>query len=150
MTTPTSAVEAALPVSPSVSRTRTPGRGLLWLGLAVPIVGLVGWIAQLWLRHLTMPWYLPCAGTVGVLLLVAALWKARSIWRVLALIVIGLLTVGEWTLVLGLGLPPYEGPVTVDKPFPAFTTLKGDGTQFTQRDLQGDQNTVLVGFRGRW
>jgi peroxiredoxin len=47
-------------------------------------------------------------------------------------------------------LPLYKGPVAMGRPFPAFATVRADGSPFTQRDLQGDKNSVLVFFRGRW
>jgi hypothetical protein len=28
--------------------------------------------------------------------------------------------------------------------------MRADGSPFTQRDLEGDQNNVMVFFRGRW
>ncbi len=47
-------------------------------------------------------------------------------------------------------LPAYTGPVTVGQSFPPFATTRSDGTAFTQSDLQGEANNVLVFFRGRW
>jgi hypothetical protein len=144
----------ATPVSPPaltpIPRKRKPGRWLLAIGVALPLAGVLAFIAQMSLGRLSFPWYLPAAGTAGVLLLVAALWRGRSVWRVLAFAVILLLVVGEWALVVGLRLPSYAGPIEVGQSFPAFTTLKADGSKFTERDLPGDQNTVLVSFRGRW
>ena len=56
----------------------------------------------------------------------------------------------QWTFLFLVRLPEYTGPVAVGQPFPAFTTQRADGTSFTQRDLAGEQNNVLVFFRGRW
>ena len=47
-------------------------------------------------------------------------------------------------------LPAYTGPVAAGQPFPEFATQRADGSPFTQRDLEGDQNNVMVFFRGRW
>jgi hypothetical protein len=120
------------------------------LGLVLAVVGLGAYVAQVMASHLWAPWYLPLSGTLGVLLLVAALVQARSVWRWLALLLVLLLTGVEWSLLLGLRLPPYTGPVAVGHSFPAFTTTRADGSPFTQRDLQADQHTVFVFFRGRW
>jgi hypothetical protein len=147
MTTPVSPPSPALTAIP---QKRKPGRWLLALGLALPLAGILAFIAQMSLGRLSFPKYLPAAGTAGVLLLVAALWRGRSVWRVLALAVILLLAVGEWALVVGLRLPPYAGPIVIGQSFPAFATLKTDGSQFTERDLPGNQKAVLVSFRGRW
>jgi hypothetical protein len=111
---------------------------------------LGAYVAQLAMHRLWTPWYLPLAATLGALVLVVALWQARSIWRILALVLVVLLAAGAWTFLLAARLPAYAGPVAVEKPFPAFKTARSDGTEFTQRDLEGDQNSVLVFFRGRW
>ncbi len=129
---------------------RYPGRLLLALGLAIAVLGLIGYWAQIAAQRLFAPWYLPATATLGVVLLVAALWQARSFWRVLALVLVVLIAGAEWTFVLGTRLPRYEGPVEVGKPFPEFATVRADGSAFTQRDLEGEQNSVLVFFRGRW
>ncbi len=55
-----------------------------------------------------------------------------------------------WAFLLATRLPAYTGPIAVGQPFPVFTTMRADGTVFTQRNLQGGPNSVLVFFRGRW
>jgi hypothetical protein len=135
---------------------RYPGRLLVALGLLLAALGIAGYAAQLagyadrlGVHRLYNPWYVPIAATVGALLLVASLWQARSVWRWVALVLLVLLAGFEWTALLGARLPAYAGPVAKDKPFPEFTTERADGTAFTQRDLEGEDN-VLVFFRGRW
>src|SRR6476646_1727143 len=129
---------------------RRPGRRFLALGLALTALGLIGYAGQLALHRLTTPWYLPLTATLGVILIIASLWQARTVWRVLALLLVGLLAGAEWTYLLTTRLPAYTGPVAVGQPFPAFTTVRADGSPFTQRDLEGDRDSVLVFFRGRW
>jgi hypothetical protein len=136
-------------IAPAVPR-RKPGRPYLAAGLALGALGVLGYAVQLWLRHLSTPWYMPIAATLGVLLLVVSLWQARTVWRVLGLVVLLLLAGAEWALLLGSRLPEYAGPVEVAEDFPAFSTVRADGTPFTRRDLVGEQNSVLVSFRGRW
>jgi hypothetical protein len=135
--------------SPTAPR-RFPGRLLLWLGLALAALGVIGYTVQISAQRLTMPWYLPVSATLGVVLLLASLWERRTVWRVLALVLVLLLAAAEWAMLLTTRLPAYAGPVAVGQPFPAFTTTRADGTSFTQSDLEGDRSSVLVFFRGRW
>ncbi len=129
---------------------RHPGRLWLALGLGLAALGLCAYVAQVASHRLATPWYLPASATLGAILVVVALWQARSVGRILGLILVVLLAGAEWTFLLGTRLPPYTGPVAVDKPFPAFKTTRADGTPFTDQDLQGEQTIVLVSFRGRW
>jgi FtsH-binding integral membrane protein len=135
--------------SPAAPR-RSPGRLFLALGLVLPAVGVIGYIVQLWTLRLIAPWYMPVLATIGVVFLVAALWQRRNVWRVLALLPVVLFAAASWALLLGDRLPAYTGPVTAGQSFPAFATTRADGTPFTQRDLEGNQDNVLVFFRGRW
>jgi hypothetical protein len=132
------------------ARRRTPGLLLVTLGLGLAALGIIGYAAQVAAQRLTTPWYLPLSATLGVLCLIVALWQGRTVWRVLALVLVLLLAGAEWVFLLGARLPAYTGPVAVGKPFPAFTTSHSDGTTFTQDDLHGDHNHVFVFFRGRW
>jgi hypothetical protein len=103
------------------------------------------------LRILTVPWYLPAAGSFAVVLMVLSLLQARSTWRIAGLIFVCLLAGFEWWFLLFFTrLPPYTGPVARGKPFPRFTTTLADGSSFNQNDLRGKENTVMVFFRGRW
>ena len=70
--------------------------------------------------------------------------------RIVALAAVTLLAGAEWAIIYAMRLPPYTGPITVGRPFPAFETTRADGTPFAQSDLAGAQKTVLVFFRGRW
>jgi hypothetical protein len=121
------------------------------LGLGLAVLGVIAYAVQFKAQHLTTPWYMPIAATLGVVFLAVSLWKRRTVWRVLALLLVVLLAGAEWTFLLVLmRLPQYTGPVAVGQPFPAFATVRADGTSFTERDLEGDQNSVFVFFRGRW
>jgi hypothetical protein len=129
---------------------RYPGRPYLWLGIALAILGPVAYALQLWARKLFTPWYVPTLTTLGLVLVILALVSARSLGRVLALVLIGVLAVGEWYLLVELArLPAYTGPVEVGKPLPAFETQMADGSLFKPADLNGKENTALVFFRGR-
>jgi hypothetical protein len=134
----------------SATPRRSTGRLFLFLGLALGVLGVAAYVVQVANQWLKAPWYLPILATLGVLLLVASLWQRRTVWRVLALILLVLLAGFEWTFLLGTRLPAYAGPVKQDEPFPAFETKTADGKPFTQRQLQGDKDAVMVFFRGRW
>jgi hypothetical protein len=129
---------------------RAPGRSLMWFGVIAALLGIAAYAIQFSAQHLFTPWYMPGLATLGVVLVAMSLVQARTGWRIFALLLVMLLAGAEWMLLLGLRLPPYAGPVTIGKPMPAFTTLRADGAPFTQNDLPGAQNSVLVFFRGRW
>ena len=137
-------------ISSAAAPRRFPGRLFLALGLGLAALGVIGYVVQISTRHLMAPWYMPCSATLGVVFLVVALWQARTVWRVLAVLLVVLLAGAEWTFLLATRLPAYAGPVVTGKPFPAFATRRADNRPFTQRDLDGDQDNVLVFFRGRW
>ena len=129
---------------------RSSGRLWLLLGLAVTALGVVGYVVQLQMERLFTPWYMPCLATLGLVFVVASLAQQRTAGRILALVLVVLLAGAEWALLLAFRLPPYTGPVAVGQPLPPFTTTWADGTPLVPHDLQGDQNHVLVFFRGRW
>ena len=78
--------------------------------LALAILGVLAYFVQYQMGLLKAPWYLPIAATLGVVCAVVALWQARSVWRVLALVLVLLIAAGAWTLLLGMRLPAYTGP----------------------------------------
>src|SRR5262245_10260063 len=134
----------------AIVQRRYQGRRFLWAGIALAILGSAAYVLQLWARQLVTPWYLPGVGTLGAVLVIMALGYARSVVRVLALVLVGVLAAGEWYLLVKQAtLPAYAGPVEVGKPLPAFETRLADGSRFGPGDLNGKQNTVLVFFRGR-
>ena len=134
----------------TVDARRDSGRRYVVLGISLAVLGVAAYAAQFAAHRLTTPWYLPCTATLGALLVVVSLCRARTVWRALALLVVLLLAGGEWAFLLMTRLPAYAGPVAVGGPFPAFSTLRADGSPFTERDLHSGDDTVLVFFRGRW
>ena len=137
-------------IPPAPVARRYPGRLFLALGLGLMVLGMVGYGVQIWMGQLTTPWYMPSLATLGVVCVIVALRQTRTIWHVLILVLVVLITGAEWAFLLGTRLPAYTGPVAVGKPFPAFKTTREEGTPFTERDLSGPENSVLVFFRGRW
>jgi FtsH-binding integral membrane protein len=135
----------------SVGASRHPGRMYLVLGMLLALAGLVIYAVQFRAKVLTTPWYVPILATVGLVFVVTALVQARSVWRWAAAVFFTLFAAAEWVFLLVLmSTPAYTGPAKAGQPFPAFTTTLADGSTFTQDNLKGDQNTVLVFFRGRW
>jgi hypothetical protein len=126
------------------------GRLLLLLGLGLAVLGVVAYVVQISLERLIIPWYMPALASLGVVLVVVSLLERRTVWRVLALLAVMLLTGAELAFLYAVRLPPYTGPIAVGEPFPAFEVSRADGMPFTQNDLAGDQNNVFVFFRGRW
>lgn len=136
--------------SEAPTKPRSAGRTWLLLGLALAVLGVLAYVAQVGAMRLTMPWYLPVTGTLAAALIIVSIRQARSVWRVLALVLVLLLAGMEWMFVFSTRLPAYTGPLAVGQPFPEFATRRADGTPFTERDLVGRQRDVLVFFRGRW
>ncbi len=130
---------------------RHPGRVYLVLGALLAAAGLGTYALQFRAKVLTTPWYVPILATVGVALAVTALVRSRSAWRWATAVLLTLLAAAEWVFLLVLmSTPAYTGPAKAGQPFPAFTTTLADGSTFTQDNLKGEQNTVLLFFRGRW
>jgi hypothetical protein len=126
------------------------GRLLLLAGLGLAVLGVAAYAVQLSLQRLVLPWYMPAAALLGVVLVAASLRKRRTAWRWLALVAVALLMGFELMVLNATRLPPYAGPIAVGRPFPAFEAKQADGTPFTQNDLAGDEHHALVFFRGRW
>ena len=141
----------------SLSSTTSPAtisstsRGWLWLGVAVSLAAIALEMLQLFVvKWLFTPWYLPVLGTIAVACLVYSFAQRRSLGRLVVFVFFGLLAAFEWWLLLaGTTLPAYAGPLK-GEPFPAFEAVRANGTPFTQNDFQGNEDTVLVVFRGRW
>jgi hypothetical protein len=126
------------------------GRLCLLLGLGLGVLGVVAFIVQTALGRLAVPWYMPALALLGAGLVLISLAEKRTIWRIAALPSLMFLAGAEWAIFYAMRLPPYTGPITVGRPFPAFETSRADGTPLAQSDLAGEQKTVLVFFRGRW
>jgi hypothetical protein len=126
------------------------GRLCLLLGIALAVLGVFASLVQTSLGRLTVPWYMPVLGLLGAILIVISLFERRTIWRALSLLAVLLLLSAELAMLYVLRLPPYAGPITVGRAFPAFETMRADGTPFAQSNLAGERNNVLVFFRGRW
>ena len=135
----------------SAGTLRHPGRSLLFLGMLLAVAGpVIMMLLTFAAKILITNWYGPILGTLGLALIILALMRSRSIWRWTAVVIFTLLVGFQWFALLAMRLPDYTGPVKDGQPFPAFATTLADGTAFTQDDLKGDRNTVMVFFRGHW
>jgi hypothetical protein len=130
---------------------RHPGRSLLLLGMLLAIAGPVVMMSLTFAaKILVTPWYAPILGTLGVAMIIVALTRSRSIWRWIAVVIFMAFVGFQWWALLAMRTPAYTGPVKVGGPFPEFATTFANGSTFTQKDLIGDQNTVMVFYRGHW
>jgi hypothetical protein len=135
--------------APATNRSR--GRGLLWAGIAIGLLGIPLYIVQFSMGVFTVPWYQPVLATLGALLLLVAVARRGSIARVIALVLIGGFAGLDWYFVASISkLPSYEGPARAGQKMPTFRTAKADGQPFTEKDLQASKRNVLVFNRGRW
>src|SRR5215813_4837271 len=129
---------------------RRPGRRLLWFGMVVALSGIVIFFVLLSAKILIAPWYIPILASLGAGLLLVSLVRARSIWRWTAFLLFTAFATAVWVLLLVvLATPAYTGPVQGGQPFPEFATALAGGSSFTQDELKGEQNTVMVFFNGR-
>ena len=136
------------PLTVDVPRGR--GRTLLLMGIGLSLLGVGLYGMQISLQRLMAPWYMPALAVLGVFLVALSLRERRTVWRVLALLVVLALTGAEIALLFAMRLPAYTGSIAAGKAFPTFETRLSDGSPFTQQNLLGDQTNVLVFFRGRW
>jgi FtsH-binding integral membrane protein len=133
-----------------IAPSRWRGRILLLLGVLLAISGVAAYVVQTSMQRLTAPWYMPALAIVGVALVVISLWERRTVWRILALLIVLALAGLEGAFLYAVRLPTYSGPIAVGRTLPPFKTVRSDGKPFTERDIIGDQHNVLVFFRGRW
>ena len=137
--------------APAVAPPKSGGRLLLWVGVLAAVLGIVGYAVQMNVGLLTTPWYLLGLSALGTALILVALLRRFSAWRLLALLLVGALTAGQWWFLVWYSkLPDYAGPLANGQPFPAFAAKLADDTPFTQDSLKSDRDTVMVFFRGRW
>jgi hypothetical protein len=139
--------------TPPSASAKAAGRPLLWLGIVLFLLGrIIKAVVLFGAGVLLTPWYSPILGTMGVGLIALSIVRRRTVWRIVALVLIGLLTAGEWWLLLAYSrIPTYAGPVAAQQPFPEFSPASlADGTSFTRDNLVGEKDTVLVFFRGFW
>jgi hypothetical protein len=126
-------------------------RALMWSGIALCVLAIVLGFVQINMGMLFVPWYQPAISAVGVLLLLIAFSRKRSVGGGIALVVFLAMT-GFQVFALGVMMktPPYTGPVKAGSPMPTFTTAYADGRPFSDKDLAEGKTTVMTFFRGRW
>jgi hypothetical protein len=121
------------------------------MGILAAFAGLPLYMIQVEAANLTLPWYAPVLASFGTALVLLSLLQRRTVWRVVGLLFVLFLAAGEcWALLSYSRLSPDTGRIAVRQQLPEFTAFRDDGTQFTRDDLKGEQDTILVFFRGRW
>jgi hypothetical protein len=137
--------------APKNSPPRSRGRLLFWLGLLAALAGPFAYALQIGMGRPGTPWYVPLLAVFGAALMVRSIVLRPTPWRALGLLFCGGLAGLEiWFIVGYAGLPAYDGPLAVDRPFPQFKAALADGAPFTAADLEGDRATAMVFFRGHW
>jgi hypothetical protein len=142
----------AITSPPETSVRKSSGRLYLALGIVLVLVGPILWMVQVQAKHFWTPWYVPALATAGVALALLAVLRRPNVLRIVVLLLCCLPAAGYWYFLLSMAkVPAYDGPVATGKPFPAFrTTVANDGSTFDQDSLKGEENTVMVFFRGHW
>jgi hypothetical protein len=103
------------------------------------------------LEDLSVPWYVPILGTIGELLVIAALMRRANLGRIASFLLVGLLASLEWWYLLSFSLlPSYAGPAERGVRLPSFSVITAEGEKFSDADLRDGRITVLLFFRGRW
>jgi hypothetical protein len=120
------------------------------IGILLGVGSLIACAIQFSQQVLIVPWYVPIFWTTGAIMMLWALILRRTVRRYVGLAACVLITALTWLGMSYFRLPAYAGPVTVDQPFPAFSTITADGTTFSETNLSGPKNTAMVFFRGRW
>ncbi len=128
------------------------GWPLFLLGMLVFCAGPVVYAVQVvGLRQAVMPWAMLALTSAGVVLMATSLVRRFSIARTIGCVVFLALTGFQWLFFLVIAkTPPYTGPAQTGARPPAFTAKLADGRPFSNADLGGGQDTVLLFFRGFW
>jgi hypothetical protein len=140
-------------LQPEVAGARTPPRGwpFFLVGFLLFLLGPALFAVQLRLKYLGMTWHVPILASLGILFMVASIWRRRGILRSAGLVLFVLVCGFEWWVVLVENRPPaYAGPAQPGRPVPAFATTLADGKAFTSTELKNGSAAVLLFFRGRW
>jgi peroxiredoxin len=127
------------------------GRNLLIYGIVLTLLGPALLAVQLYGERLETPWFVPIFATVGAALAILSFLRRGTIVRAIVAGLLGIFAIFAWTFLTTMAkLPPYTGPISTGKTFPAFNSKFADGSTFDQSHLVGDQTTAVVFYRGRW
>jgi hypothetical protein len=139
--------------SSNIAVSTPPRRWPLFLvGVLLFVLGPAITYAQIKLGHMPVAWHAPALAAAGVLFMAVSVWQRGGLWRSAGLVLFALLCAGEWYLVfVSAKTPPYDWAAQADRKVPEFTASYPDGSAFTNKDLEEDnQRTVLLFFRGHW
>jgi hypothetical protein len=103
------------------------------------------------LHQMPMPWVMLILASAGVLLMALSLWRGFGVVRTIGFTLFLLFTAMQWLFFLVIAKSPlYTGPAQLGSPPPAFETTLADGRTFGNRDLIGDDATIILFYRGHW
>lgn len=135
---------------PGAETTTSSRRGLLWLAWLLAFAGPLSFFAMVQMHRLMTPWYVPALAGAAILFGLLAFVRRPSIVRFLVVGVLCAFAGFQLFMFWKMMLPPYQGPLVVGQPIPAFTTSLANGDSLDQAKLAGDKTSVIVFFRGRW
>src|SRR5262245_46782206 len=117
------------------AKARAPGRGYLWAAIGLCLLGVaINFVQFFVLKKFFVPWYGPAMSTLGVLLLILAVARRRSVTRVVALVLVAAFAGFGWYFLVSLAkLPEYTGPAQAGRPIPTFQTTLADGRPFSEK-----------------
>ena len=96
---------------PAAAVRRSPGKLYVALGILLVLLGPLLYFVQLYEKILRTPWYAPALAAVGVALLLLAIVRRFTVWRLIALVVFGLFAGLQWFFLLSVAkTPAYSGP----------------------------------------
>jgi 4-amino-4-deoxy-L-arabinose transferase-like glycosyltransferase len=120
-------------------------------GVLLFVLGPPVYVVQFQSKLLFAPWYVPIMASIGVGLMVAAVWSRRGMARTIGAVLFGLVCGLEWFMLgVGTATPLYSGPAEAGRTVPEFSATRADGKPFTETDLKRGNPTVVLFFRGRW
>jgi hypothetical protein len=132
-------------------KTTSRGRLYFWLGLGLSVFSPILNFVVMQMGYLGLPWYTLALSTLGIGLMLIAVFQRPRIAPIIFLTLFGLVCAFQWYVVVFMSkLPAYVGPARPGNKLPAFTTTLADGSSFTEKDLESGQPSALVFFRGRW
>jgi hypothetical protein len=124
---------------------------LFFTGIALFVLGPVWFVVQFRLKHLGTAWYVPILASAGVMLMILSIRLRSGIVRTVFLMLFAIVCGFEWfAFTVATRSPAYTGPAQPGRKVPQFVAQLGDGTPFTNAELEQGTATVLVFFRGHW
>ena len=114
-------------------------------------LGIFSYVGQMLAGFLPTPWHVPVFAIVGALLVARAFWLRGTVLRVLGILgCLALAGLEVWFIFFYTALPTYSGPVAAGANFPEFEAVRADGNRFTKASWEGEEDSILIFYRGHW